>query len=68
MFGATVRGEQPGGPDEDGRRDVALVYSVCESARVGRFVALDEVEELRVDVYQRDVDADLGLIEVPGLD
>jgi predicted dehydrogenase len=53
---------------EDGRRDVALVYAVCESARAGRFVGIDEVEEVRVDAYQRDLDADLGLIEVPGQD
>ena len=66
---AAVASDQPATcAGEDGRRDVALVYAVCESARVGRFVGLDEVEELRVDVYQRDIDADLGLIEVPGLD
>jgi predicted dehydrogenase len=61
-------GERPEVTAEDGRRDVALVYAVCESARLSRFVSLDEVEEQRVDLYQRDIDADLGLIEVPGLD
>jgi predicted dehydrogenase len=65
---ASLSGELPSSSAEDGRRDVALVYAVCESSRVGRFVGLDEIEEVRVDSYQRDVDADLGLIEVPGLD
>lgn len=53
---------------EDGRRDAALLYAVCESSRTGRFVDLDDVEEVRVDGYQRDADADLGLIELAGFD
>ncbi|HEV8633205.1 MAG TPA: Gfo/Idh/MocA family oxidoreductase [Chloroflexota bacterium] len=68
-LGACALGDEP--PEvsaDDGRRDVALVYAVCESERLARFVSLDEVEDVRVDLYQREIDADLGLIEVPGLD
>lgn len=61
-------GRQPEVPGEEGRRDVALVYAACESARLNRFVAVDEVEDVRVDGYQREIDADLGLIELPGYD
>lgn len=52
----------------EGRRDVALVYAICESSQLNRFVSLDEVEDVRVDGYQREIDADLGLIELPGLE
>jgi predicted dehydrogenase len=63
-----LQGSGPEVGGEDARRDVALVYAVCESSLANRFVALDEVEELRVDAYQHEIDADLGLVEVPGLD
>lgn len=63
-----LRGCRPEVGGEEARRDVALVYAVCESSVGSRFVALDDVEELRIDAYQREIDADLGLIEVPGLD
>jgi len=63
-----LEGERPEVSADSGRRDVALVYAVCESSRLNRFVSVDEVEDVRVDLYQRDIDADLGLIEVPGYD
>jgi predicted dehydrogenase len=63
-----LEGKRPEITGEEGRRDVALVYAVCESARLNRFVTLDEVEEVKVDQYQREIDADLGLIELPGYD
>ena len=62
------QGKQPEVTGEEGRRDCALVYAVCESAEAGRFVSLDDVEDLRVDAYQREIDADLGLIDVSGYD
>jgi predicted dehydrogenase len=68
-LGACVaQGRRPEVTGEEARRDVALVYAACESSVANRFVTLDEVEELRVDAYQREIDADLGLVEVPGLD
>lgn len=68
-LGAVVRGQQmPELSGEDARRDAALVYAALESSESGRFVTLDEVSDMRADRYQRDLDADLGLIEVPELD
>lgn len=61
-----LHGHRPEMTGEEGRRDIALVYAVCESARAGRFVSVDDVEDLRVDQFQREIDADLGLIELPG--
>lgn len=63
-----LNGRRPEVSGEEARRDVALVYAACESSVANRFVTLDEVEELRIDGYQRDIDADLGLIELPGVD
>ena len=45
------------------RRDVALVYALFESDRAGRPVTIDEVETGAVDAYQREIDAQLGLLE-----
>jgi predicted dehydrogenase len=68
-FGQCVLdGARPEVTGEEARRDCALVYAACESSRLNRFVTLDEVEEVKVDQYQRDIDADLGLIELPGFD
>jgi predicted dehydrogenase len=68
-FGQCVLdGKQPEVDGEGARRDVALVYAACESSRLNRFVTLDEVEEVKVDQYQREIDADLGLIELPGME
>jgi predicted dehydrogenase len=61
-------GRRPEVGGEEARRDVALVYAACESSVANRFVSLDEVEALQVDAYQREIDGDLGLVEVPGLD
>ncbi|MBM4416912.1 MAG: Gfo/Idh/MocA family oxidoreductase [Chloroflexi bacterium] len=51
-----------------GRRDVALVCAVLESARLQRAISLDQVESGDHDLAQREMDGDLGLIEVPGAD
>jgi len=68
-FGECVlNGRRPEVGGEEARRDVALVYAACESSMADRFVTLDEVEALQVDAYQREIDADLGLVEVPGQD
>src|SRR5262249_15803990 len=63
-----IDGARPEVSGEEARRDVALVYAACESSRLNRSVTPDEVEEVKVDQYQRDIDADLGLIELPGFD
>jgi predicted dehydrogenase len=44
-------------------RDVALVYALFESDRVGRPVTIEEVEAGAVDAYQREIDEHLGLLE-----
>ena len=68
-FGECVlNGRRPEVGGEEARRDVALVYAACESSIANRFVTLDEVEGLQLDAYQREIDADLGLVEVPGQD
>jgi predicted dehydrogenase len=46
---------------EEGRADVALTYAPFEAGRLGRPVSMDELIEGRADVYQRDIDAMLGL-------
>jgi hypothetical protein len=45
-----------------GRHAAALIYAVLESGLLGRPVSLDEVEALRVDAYQREIDQHLGLL------
>ncbi len=47
---------------EDGRRALAMVYSLFESGRIGRQVSIDEVETVKVDLYQGDIDAHLRLV------
>lgn len=46
-------------------RSLALVYALFESDRVGRSVTLDEVMNSSVDLYQRDLDEQLGLVAGP---
>ena len=58
-----VRAGKP--PEVDGavgRRDVALVYALFESAAAGRPVTIAEVEASAVDAYQREIDEYLGLV------
>ena len=45
----------------EGLKDVAAVYALCESARAGRAVRMDEVENCQVYAYQAEIDAALGV-------
>jgi predicted dehydrogenase len=56
-------GAQPEVNGAVARRDVALVYALFESDRAGRPVTIEEVESGAVDAYQREIDAQLGLLE-----
>lgn len=47
---------------EIGRRAVAVVYALFESGKLGRPVTIAEVEQVRVDAYQREIDEHLGLV------
>lgn len=67
-LGRCVRtGSQPEVSGEVARRDVALVYAIFESDRLGRPVTLEEVETSAVDAYQREIDAHLGLLEATAI-
>ena len=56
-------GAQPEVTGAVAMRDVALVYALFESDRAGRPVTISEVESSEVDEYQREIDAQLGLLE-----
>ena len=45
----------------DGLKDVAAVYAIFESSRLGRTVQLSEVESGAVYEYQAEIDAALGI-------
>jgi predicted dehydrogenase len=45
----------------EGYKAEAISIALYESAAAGRWVTLEEVESLRVEVYQEDINADLGL-------
>jgi predicted dehydrogenase len=55
-------GTQPEVDGIVGRRAVALVYALFESAAAGRPVTIAEVESVAVDAYQREIDEHLGLV------
>ena len=46
----------------EGLKDVAAVYAMFESARLGRSVRMDEVESGAVYEYQREIDEALGVV------
>ncbi|HEX7076478.1 MAG TPA: hypothetical protein VF226_20765, partial [Hyphomicrobiaceae bacterium] len=46
---------------EIGRRALAIVYALFESGKLGRPVGITEVEQGKVDAYQREIDAHLQL-------
>ena len=46
---------------EEGLKDVAAVYAICESARAGRTVTMQEVERAEVYAYQAEIDTALGI-------
>jgi len=45
----------------EGLKDLALSYALCEAARLGRPVALREIEEGLVEAYQESINKALGL-------
>lgn len=55
-------GRTPEVTGEVGRRDMALVYGAIESGLLGRPVTIEEVEEVAVDGYQREIDEYLKLV------
>jgi len=59
-------GQQPEVTGAVAMRDVALVYALFESDRVGRPVTIEEVESGAVDAYQREIDEQIGLLEPTG--
>lgn len=62
-LGECIRtGAKPEVTGEEGRSDVALTYAPFESGRLGRPVTLEDMTSLRADVYQRDIDVQLGLL------
>ncbi len=62
-FGECMRtGAQPEVTGEVGRRALALIYALFESAALGRHVTIGEVERVAVDAYQREIDAHHGLL------
>jgi predicted dehydrogenase len=62
-FGACIQaGTLPEVTGLVAQRDVALIYALFESGRLGRPVRLDETERLEVDAYQREMDERLGLL------
>ena len=46
----------------EGLKDVAAIYAIFESARVGRAVKMSEVESRQVYNYQSEIDEVLGLV------
>ena len=57
-------GRKPEVDGAQGQRDTALVYALFESGQIGRPVTLDEIEAVKVDAYQREIDQHLGLVPV----
>jgi predicted dehydrogenase len=63
-LGECIRaGAQPEVTAEEGRADVALVYAPFEAGRLGRPVTLADLIEGRADVYLREIDEMLGLLD-----
>lgn len=61
MGEAVLKGRPVELDGEEGMKDVAAVYAVCESAVAGRTVTMDEVENCRVYAYQQEIDDALGI-------
>lgn len=68
-FARAVRtNRKPEVDGRDGRRNMALVYSLIESSVAGEPVAVDDVEHGRSRSYQQDLDRSLGLSPLPTLE
>ena len=62
-LGECVRtGARPEVDGEEARADVALTYAPFDAGRLGRPVTLVELVAGAVDAYQREIDAQLGLL------
>jgi predicted dehydrogenase len=48
---------------EEARADVALTYAPFEAGRLNRAVTLDDMLSSRADVYQREIDVQLGILQ-----
>lgn len=55
-------GASPEVTGETGRQALALVYALFESGKLGRPVTIAEVEQEKVEAYQREIDEHLGLV------
>ena len=58
---AILNGRQLEVDGEEGLKDVAAVYAICESACAGRTVTMAEVESAEVYGYQAQIDEALGI-------
>ena len=56
-------GAQPEVTGEEARADLALVYAPFEAGRLGVPVTLDDMVSCRADVYQREIDQMVGLLD-----
>ena len=62
-LGECIRsGAPPEVTGAEGLADVALTYAPFESGRLGRPVTFDEMVNAEADVYQREIDQQLGLL------
>ena len=67
-LGTCIRtGTSPEVTGREGLADVALTYAAFESGRLGRAVSYDEMVSGEVDLYQRDIDVQLGLLTPAGV-
>jgi predicted dehydrogenase len=59
-------GATPEVTGHEGLADVALTYAPFESGRLGRAVSFDDMVSGAADVYQREIDEQLGLLDPLG--
>lgn len=61
FFTGIEQGRDPETSGEEGVRDLAASFAICESAAVGHPVTLDDVLSGKADAYQRDINRHYGL-------
>jgi len=67
-LGECIRnGTAPEVTGEEGLADVALTYAPFESGRLGRAVTFQEMVSAEADLYQREIDEQLGLLAPAGV-
>ena len=59
---AIIEDKKPEVDGWEGLRSEAVCYTVCESAQLGEPVKVKDVEESRIDLYQRELDENLKLV------